>query len=132
MRPKQFVVYELKFRDNSSHVCNVTFHRTLVGMRNLLTKRGHKDSSHTNACCWQTGKVELTKHGWVIAEMHFAMGSISDETIVHECVHAALHRVRLMSYTDDDWNEEELAETCGRLVEQVKSLKHKVLAVMER
>lgn len=126
MSSTQFVIYEVKFRNNSSHVCNVTFHRTRTGMRNLLTKLGHKDSSHTNACCWQTGKVELTKRGWVIAEMHFALDSISDETIAHECVHAALHRVRIMSYTDDDWNEEELAETTGRLFEQIKELHAKI------
>lgn len=128
MATEQFVVYEVKFRSDCSHLCSVVFHRTTRGMRRELAKKHrHPDPSKTNACCWQTGRVELTKQGWTIAEMHFSLETIDDETIAHECVHAALHRVRIMSYTKDDWNEEELAYNVGYLFAAVKDLHTKIL-----
>lgn len=110
------------FHSTTHHKCCFVFHASLKGMRSCLTRLGHKDSSDTLACCWQSGKFD----GEIVAEIHYALDVLTLEILAHECVHAASHRVKLVGSADVDWNEEELADNAGRLTKYAHSAWQKI------
>lgn len=103
--PQHSVLWVPFDQKNSRHFINVYFHRTRRGMRSLLTKNGHKHSHYTAACCWQTGNFD----GACVGEIHLPLEGLRPLDIIHESVHAALHRCKLIGSLDKDWNEESVA-----------------------
>lgn len=133
MSVPQHFLWNVPFdRKNSRHFVSVCFHRTQRGMRCLLTKRGHKDSSHTAACCWQNGRFD----GKCVGEIHLALEGLSTHSIVHESVHAALHRCRLIGSTNREWNEEaiayDVANVAGHIIALWRGIKRLKLGRKQR
>lgn len=83
----------LKFSTNSAHLVSVRVYDTRAAMRSLTTRNGHVRPNNANGLCWQANKPGSDD---VVAEIHLAKTHLTLDTIVHECTHAAWHRVRLM------------------------------------
>lgn len=111
----------LSFRVNihrrSNHWVSVQLHSSRAIMRGILTKIGHKDSSNTNAACWQPQKAIEDS---CISEIHLCRDHLSLSTIVHEACHAALHRVHIIGVAagDKDW-QEFICDDTGAIVEGI-------------
>lgn len=126
MSTPQHILYNVAFdAKNSRHIVGVCFHRTRSGMRCLLTKRGHEDSRHTIACCFQPYKFD----GKLVAEIHLAVEGLKVGNIIHESVHAALHRCSVLGSLDEAWSEEGLALDTERVACQILKLWRKVRKV---
>lgn len=119
MSASHHILYNVPFdAKNSRHIVGVCFHRTRAGMRCLLTKRGHEDSSNTLACCWQPHKFD----GKLVAEIHLPVEGLRVGNIIHESVHAAMQRCKLIGSMDSDWNEEGIALDTERLACRILNL----------
>ena len=105
---------ETCFGDKTEDKGKIYFHRTLKGMRNILTRIGHDDPSLTLACCW---RCYPKRENRTVAEIHYALEVLSVDIVAHEATHACLHRMRLVGAKDEDWVEEETATISGLLTE---------------
>lgn len=110
------VTFKVLFGVTSSHWVNVMLHNTRRAMRAHMTRMGHKDSSNTQAACWQTNN--LLKDDCV-AELHFGRDVITVGDIAHEAVHAAYHRTKFLGLLDDSRFEEWVATDAGILTDVV-------------
>lgn len=105
--------FTLKFHKASTHYVQVHVWPTRAIMRCILTKKGHKDSSDTDAACWQPNKHEPDG---LIAEVHFGRDIIALETIAHEMAHAAYHRAKVIGCPDSSKEFQEwIADGTGTL-----------------
>lgn len=91
--------HEIFFNKRSAHWVAVIIFDTAASMRCHLTKMGHKDSSHTDAACWQAHKPGKDR---CVAELVFSRETINVSTVVHECTHAAYHHAVLVGVKFDD------------------------------
>lgn len=103
----------LKFSNTSTHLVSVKVYATRNAMRGALSRLGHRHSRQSDACCWQADKPGKD---CVVAGIHLAKTHLTLENIVHECLHAASHRVKLMGLPVDGYDfEEYLAAAVGLL-----------------
>ncbi len=65
--------------------------------------------------------AEVSNGTILVGRLHFTAGRISDETVVHECVHAARHGERIMESDD----EERVAYRTQRLFRAVQDFMDK-------
>lgn len=111
------VSFIVHFHKSSTHWVNVVVHTSAKTMRACLTRRGHKDSSTTEACCWQGYKPH--KDG-CIAEIHFATDLLTLDAIAHESSHAAWWRTVIIGMQKEDERFEEwVADDTGRLTDAI-------------
>lgn len=107
----------IKFSKTSTHAVSVRIYETRAAMRSLRTRQnGAPYSARNKACdayCWQANRPGADN---IVAEIHLAKTHLSHGTIVHECVHAAYHRVRLMGFRMDDNEFEEYVATAAGLL----------------
>lgn len=105
MKSRAIRTFRLDVGKRSTHWVSVVVYKTRKHMRGILTVRhGHKSSSTTEACCWQANNP--SKDGCV-AEIHLALDNLNEDSIIHECTHAAFHRAILLGipYEDKDFQE---------------------------
>ena len=101
------------FSEDSQHGVDVFIHTTVRRMRQHLKKEGIKSCSDADAVCAQLLELQENK---VIAELHFGLDQLTEENVIHECVHAAYHRGQMLGKkTRDPSYEEDLATDSGTL-----------------
>lgn len=111
------ISFRVNIHKRSSHWVSVQLHSSRAAMRGILTKLGHKDSSDTNAACWQPQKAIADS---CIAEIHLCRDHLFLSTIVHEATHAALHRVHIIGVMPGDKDYQEfICDDTGTIVEGI-------------
>ena len=117
MKTRSFTV---NFHKDSSHWVSVILYPSRAIMRRNLRQLKDYDTSHTNAACWQAGKVGADS---CIAEIHFAQDFLTLDTIIHESTHAAYHRSVIMGVKKDADNFQEwVAGDTGIIAEAIVAL----------
>lgn len=105
------------FSEESQHKVDICIHDSVRKMRNYLRKDGHKDCDDADAVCAQLQELHPAH---LIAELHFALDTLTEENVIHECVHAAYHRGRMLGKkTSDPTYEEDLATDAGTLAANI-------------